>query len=555
MTESPAQDTVPQERRLHAWSWLFSASNQLKELILPLLAFVFFKRGDPDWLVLGGLGALAAASWGVLRARCYRYHISNGELLVRAGVMDRTVRHVSLARIQNVSQRRGPLHRLLGVTELRLESASGGKPEALMRVLGLSAAAELEDLLRGTQSAARAPGDASATPVLPARLLHRLGLGELIRHGLASKRGTLVLAAGFGLLAQNAELLPGGRRFVGAALEPVREWLKQELALQHGALVLMTVLAVLIGVVLALRVFSIAYALLRYHRFRLELQGERLHAEYGLLTTVRAGARLPRLQRLVLEQTVLHRLLRRCRLAVDVAGGAPGNAAGAEARLTELAPIATPDQARALLRVCVPGLDLSSLPWQRLHPGTAARRLRGALRTLLPLTALVLVADLLLHWLLPWPLVVGGAMLTAWLAWAHSRAWARFAGYAVHADWLVYRCGVWTQRWVIVMPERLQSVRVLESPFDRRAGMQRLRADAQGGAQSGHALDIAYLSRAQAQGLRELVWARISHLAPGSRIGQAPADGQTSSPVEDRNDAQCAAHSAAPVFPPLRPPL
>ncbi|MDP2370505.1 PH domain-containing protein [Rhodoferax sp.] len=511
MTEPPASDIGQSEHRLHPWSWLFSASHQLKDLLLPLLAFVFLKRGDPDWLLLGALGAALTALWGVLRARCYRYRIGQGELLVRAGILDRTVRHVALERIQNVSQRRGPLHRLLGVTELRLESASGGKPEALMRVLGLAAAAELEDLLRGTSLAPGSSGPSQAAPAAPAQVLHRLSLGELMRHGLISNRGTLVLAAGIGLLAQSWEFLPRGHRAIGALLEPARQWFARELALQHWALLLVTVLAAMTVALLALRVFSIAYAVFRYHGFRLELLGERLHAEHGLLTTVRAGARLPRLQRLVLEQTLLHRLLRRCRLEVDVAGGASNATAHAEARLAELAPIATPEQAHALLRVCVPGLDLSTLPWQRLHPGTAARRMRGAARGLLAVTLLALSLDMLLNWWMPWPVLVGGALLWAWGAWAHARAWARFAGYAVHADWLVYRSGIWTRRWVIVMPERLQSVSLLESPFDRRAGMQRLRAEAQGGAQSGHALDIGYLSTQQARQLRDLVWARIAH--------------------------------------------
>ena len=379
-----------------------------------------------------------------------------------------------------------------------------------MRVLSLPAAAQLEDLLRGAQPQAGSANPPAVETAVPARLLHALHLGDLIRHGLVSNRGTLVLAAGLGLLAQNSELLPGRRQLLGAILEPARQWLKQEMALQHWALVLGAILAVLLAVMLALWVFSIAYAVLRYHGFRLELHGERLQADYGLVTTVRAGARLPRVQRLVLEQTLLHRLLRRCRLAVEVSGGASSQAADAEARLSELAPIASPEQARALLQVCVPGLDLSTLQWQGLHPGTAARRLRGALRGVLLVTALVVAADMLLHWLLPWPLIVAGVLLATGGAWAHARAWAGFAGYAVHADWLVYRCGVFGQRWVIVMPQRLQSVSMLESPFDRRAGMQRLRADAQGGTKSGHALDIAYLSVAQAQGLRELVWSRIA---------------------------------------------
>ena len=52
--------------------------------------------------------------------------------LVREGLLDRTQRHIPFARIHNISQQSQFFHRLLGVTVLRLDSAAGGKPEAVI---------------------------------------------------------------------------------------------------------------------------------------------------------------------------------------------------------------------------------------------------------------------------------------------------------------------------------------------------------------------------------------------------------------------------------------
>ncbi|MFN9746124.1 MAG: hypothetical protein ACK57B_10820 [Betaproteobacteria bacterium] len=65
--------TQEPQLRLHGWSWLFKASTALKELALPLLAFVVLKR-EEELLLLGvtvGV-ALLALAWGQLRARSLR---------------------------------------------------------------------------------------------------------------------------------------------------------------------------------------------------------------------------------------------------------------------------------------------------------------------------------------------------------------------------------------------------------------------------------------------------------------------------------------------------
>jgi putative membrane protein len=518
MTESPIsqfeQNTETVEHKLHGWSWAFTASHQLKKVALPLLAFVFLQNNPSKFIIFSVLGALAAVIWGVLQARSFRYSVMDGELLVRAGVWNKTIKHIPSTRIQSITQRRGVFHRLLNVTELRIDSASEGKHEAMMKVLSLAAAANLEELLRGAvfqPNSIKSNADqfTSADAASRREILHSLDFGELVRHGLISNQSIVVLAAAFGVLSKHTEHIKKFS-FLRDLTAPLRDLALKDFALQHLLLMFFLSLLSLMVLMLCLRIFSIGFAIVKYYGFKLEMEGEGLHAEYGLVNKVRCGVRLPRLQRLVLVRSWLHRRFDRCRLAVDVVGGVAKDKSGAEAKLRELAPIATPGQADALLSVCLSNFDLAKLSWQPLHPAAAMRRFRQLMLWTFPVVLLLIGVGVLMKWPLPKAVLFLCIPLLCFSLWRYAIAWARFTAYAEHANCLVYRTGVLTQRWVIVMPTRLQSVSLLESSLDRRTGVRRLRADTQGGSCKGYALDIPYLSLAEAQRLRELIWGKIT---------------------------------------------
>jgi putative membrane protein len=501
--------------RLHPISWLFGIIGMLKQMIAPLFAVLVLGQRDSAWALWALPVLLVLALGSALRARAFRYEVTGRELLVREGLWDRSVRHIPLARIQNITQRRNFLHRRLGVTELRLESAAGGKPEAVMKVLGMAAATRLEALLRGPASAtapARAddahnPGDTRAPAQDTPRLVFHMPWREVVLLGWTSRRGQLALAAALGVVMPNEKLrLWLGQWFegpLGALAAVFRSDLRNH-AWIH--LLLLTLGLLLVGLLL-LRVMSVAMTVLKYHRFRLELQGERLLASHGIGTQVRAAVRLPRLQRWVLKSTWLQRRLNRCQLGVTVAG----ESANAEkfARFKDLAPLATPAQAQALLRLCLPALDWPHLPWQPLSEASLKRRLLGQARWGLPLWLAGLGANAALGAPLPWAvLLVGSALLlVAWVL--HARAWVRFAACALDGEVMVYRSGVFTQRWVLVSCRKMQTLRLYSSGLDRRLGLQHLQADTQGGRRSARALDIPCLPADQAQTLRDLLWQRL----------------------------------------------
>jgi putative membrane protein len=495
-------------KRLHPLSWVFYFANLTPHVVFPLFGFLVLGQSQKQWALWALVFIVPIYLWVGLRASLYRYCISADELVIRDGVIDRTLRHIPLARIQNVSQRRKFLHRMLGVTELRLESASGKKPEAIMAVLSIAAATELEAILRGHDTSLdlnASTGQASG------RVLHKLAWSEILRLGLISNRGMVITVLLFGIAMRQDALRNIFSQRMSIFSNQVRHMIADQIALHHYFWLALLFISALLGMVILLRLLSILLAVLRYKGFTLELEGERLLARHGLGTQVRTSARLPRLQRWLLEESWLHRRFRRCRLAVTVVGSSQldrRNKFGADGNFTELAPIATMEQAQALLRLCLPRLEWDQLQWQSL-PAAARHRLLKQARWLLPATPGLFWLNHTLGWHLPWPiLAVGLCLLTAALV-GHALAWQRFAGYAESGDILVWRSGVFHKRWVIIAISRLQSVRLSSSALDRRLGIQTLQADTQGGSRRQRALHIPSLNQATALALRERIWQRM----------------------------------------------
>ena len=84
------------------------------------------------WLLLFLVPATIVA---ITRYFSFRLRYEGTELVIRSGIFFRNERHVPYARIQNLDAVRNVAHRLLGVTEVRVETGGGQAPEATISVL------------------------------------------------------------------------------------------------------------------------------------------------------------------------------------------------------------------------------------------------------------------------------------------------------------------------------------------------------------------------------------------------------------------------------------
>ena len=507
--DAPALPPGGNERRLHPWSWLFVLLQQLRQFIVPLLVLLFLGRGDSYALwPLVGVAALAATS--VWRYFTYRYRIDDDRLVVREGVFQRQVRQVPFARIHNVALHQSLLHRAFGVAEVRLESAGGKKPEAEMRVLHMDEALALERLIR-IRGAAAVGADAGSDAgqdgferdqAAPAgddegRLLLRLPAGELIRLGLVSNRGMVVVG---GVFAVAWQAMPE-RALAGAVKDAVAGIFGYASSFADGPAARAVAMAMVVVLALTLlRLLSVALALLQYHGFRLLLQGRRLTVERGLLTRLRTSVSRRRIQSWTLREGLLHRLLRRRALHVDTAAGV--GESGEQRGLRELAPIATPLACDALVREVLPGVAWPPVGWRRLHPRAWQRlALSGVLLSLVATVAAC------------WYFGPAGLLALAWVPWSAyaARQHARRAGYALDARMLAVREGWWTRRWRFAEIDKLQALSLQQSPLDRWFGMATLWLDT-AGARPGTLLQLRFLPEAEARALHGRLAAELARM-------------------------------------------
>src|ERR687889_216912 len=116
-----------------------------------------------QWWLLA-LGALILLAWSALEWLRRTYALEGGALRLEQGVLSRQLRAVPFDRIQQVDLIRKPLHRLLGVATLRVETAGGGSAaEVDLHVVTLAEAQALRSaLLRAKAQAVAESGAARA---------------------------------------------------------------------------------------------------------------------------------------------------------------------------------------------------------------------------------------------------------------------------------------------------------------------------------------------------------------------------------------------------------
>jgi putative membrane protein len=508
--------------RLHPMSWLFILLRQLKSFALPLVVLLFTGRGEQNPGDLVGFGAAGLlAVYAVWQYFTYRYGFLEHALVIRSGILQRNLRLIPFDRVQNVTLHQSLLHRLVGVAEVKLESAGGmGQAEAQMQVLRLDQAHALEAMVRGhhhdgaqrpldgetTTDGAGMADAATGVAGAPQGLWLQLSTAELVRLGLISNRGMLVVAAGFAYLSQTGGDL---MHQVSSGVEDVaREGLAMAEAWHLGppAYAALGVL-VLVSLMAAVRVLSIALAILQFHDFRLHAGGRELRVERGLLSRLRSHLPKRRIQAYALRESLLHRWFGRRSLRVDRAAMEAENESQS---LRDLVPLATPEVMDGILARLLPAGGWPPREWHPLHPLAWWRKFA-------PLAVAVLVATAVLVAFEGLPGLWALGLLP--FVYLRARVWARYSGWALDGGLVAFRQGWLDRHWRFAEVRKLHAIEVKQSPFDRRHGMASLHLDTAGASPMAPALAIPYLAAEDAVALAT----RLRALMPRDEAPLSPA--------------------------------
>lgn len=317
-------------RRLHPLSPFLQSIRQLTLLVGFVFWQTFASLGLAGLLGVAALILIGTVIVSVLSWRYTGYEIVGRELRIHEGLLSRRTRAIPLERLQSAEVVRPFLARISGLAELRLEVVGGGKAEAPLAYLTV---ADAQSLRTHVLNLAAGPTAPSAPEPEPEQALYRVEDEDLILSQV---------------LAPEVLFLP-----IAAAVVVIQF----ATAGSFGFIAIASTITALIGVA-----SRPARRLTRDWRCRLTASADKLHIRRGLFEERSQIVPLHRVQAVTVTWPWLWRPKQWVRVTLDLAAQGSQGAESADATATTLMPVAAVPQARSIVPLCVPGVDILGLP-------------------------------------------------------------------------------------------------------------------------------------------------------------------------------------------------
>lgn len=514
---NPIDATADQDKYLHPISLVFSLISQIRSNVIPaIFGLLGAANGELLYIVLALVFLVPSVGLSIVRYFTVRYRISNGELVVNEGLFFRRTRTVPVGRIQNIDLVQGILHRMFKVAEVRVETASGTKPEAVLSVLSLTQVELLRrnvfklksdnsasgqcggtefdgagEPIEGLSLGPNGPcgGEETDAAVSPWRQTDDVGgttlleipIGWLAKAGFASNRGFIMVGVMLGLYFQFDSRVGEDYDF-----SFIQQWLPtlDNVFFAYAA----AAGAVAVGL-LMLRVLGVGWYILRFFGYRLSLVGDDFKVACGLFTKVSATVPRERVQFISIHNGLIARMMGLASIRIETAGGSSSQNEDATTTISRrwFIPVIPAADVDAMVSQLRPDVDWSpgTFDWQPLSVRAKNRFMRIAV-----FIALVLGPIGYLYFGL-WGLCLTPVAMPVflWVAVKKSRS----VRYARTPFGVVYRSGILTRKLSLTFFEKIQIAETVQTPFDRRWGMATLVVDTAAAGPADHKIEIKYL--------------------------------------------------------------
>lgn len=281
-------------------------------------------------LVAVAVGLYQYLAWRVLAF----WFDTDGDFRVLSGVIFRKERRVQLSRIQAVDVVQPLAARLFGMAALVIEVAGQDDSRVKLKYLTVTDAREIR-----REVLARAAGLHHTAAEAPQTALVRVPTWDLALSLLLRSSTVFLLLASVGVVVVSF-LIEG--------------WSGLALVLVTGGVPLVLVVS----------------EFLRYYGFTVAESPDGLRLRFGLLRTETRTVPPGRVQAIDFVEPLLWRPRRWVRVRVNIAGvgGKDSDAGNSQAKETLLIPVATIDQARALVARVLPDVHVDDLDWHPAPP-------------------------------------------------------------------------------------------------------------------------------------------------------------------------------------------
>jgi len=478
------------ERRLHPLTIFYRAIISLPGLAFPLY-LAFMNKDSQEWffIVLTIVFALVAFPFNFLSYYYFTFLIKKDEIIIKHGVLSRNQRNIPIERVQNVDITQNFLQQMLNIAKVEIQTAGGTETEGLLEYVSKKDAEEIRDVIRQYQNIIEQKKDGEKVAVEQdnnhtedelieentyystdrstktynsfnsnnngEKELFRMSIRELVTYGMLRFR-PLVLVGIF-ILLQYLNVFP-------SVMEDVESYLDVESLKQLD--VTMIVIYALLFLILTMFLSWIADIVLtvnQFYDFRLSLEGNKLHTEYGLLGKRKGTIPLKKLQSITMASNFITRKLNLYSLRLQTAG------LGVRKSMPEIAvPLASYGRVQELAH----GIRNYQEPidFKHVSPLTIRRAIFRYSIGVLPIFAVGLYISIWMAFLLILtPLIYYAAVLRY-----------QYRGYAIQDENIIIKQGFFFQRISIIPIQKIQTLHIVETFFQRRLGLATINVDTAG---------------------------------------------------------------------------
>jgi putative membrane protein len=485
-------------RRTSPLAILFFLGKLLRDIVknawqsfAPIAALLIASSGNiVDRLKIGAIVVLIliiVAS--VLRYVFFRFRITEDSILIREGVIRKKQLDIKFDRIQGINTQQNIVYRYLDLVTVSFDTAGSSGDEGNLPAVPSAFAQALREQIGRPLG----PGPAvdSTENIAVSEPLLALDWRDMIRIGLSDKRVLLVMAL----------LSPLLDRLGDEADEAISSYVDsaKQGAMQFGVVGdVFLFIQIGIAVILLLALISVTAAFLRYHDFKLHLDGNTLRSRGGLLTRHEVSMDLGKIQTLRLQQGIILRAFRRFKMTARQARSSHRNDSSKNFTI----PVVTEELATSLRRrfLFQEGRGLVQIPTSTHFQAISkySMRMPALINVLLPLLVTAIAYSIegdreTLLFLLWIPI----SILHIFKTWQH-------AGFHYTDDGLVRRSGTFGYRTVALLYRKVQRVTVSQSPLQRRKGLATLRVYMASGS-----VRVPFIEHGLARQLRDFILYKV----------------------------------------------
>ncbi len=442
-------------KRLHPIAAVTNFFKQLKELIVPFIAFFVFgtKASEGDlWFFMGSFAVvILVLGIGVLNWLRFSYRLEEGELRMEYGLLVRKKRYIPFDRIQSLDFSEGILHRPFGLVKVKVETAGpsgAADAEAVLTAISKEEANRIQDII--AQAKGKLVEDALDTEVerleerAEEKVIYQISSKELLVLATTSGGVGVVLSAMVAFLSQLDDLIP----YESAYREVER--------VVSNGIIIVSVL-VFIGFLLAW-VVALIGTMVKFAQFTVKKTEREIIISRGLLEKRQITIPLNRIQAVRISENILRQPFGLCSVYLISAGGSVRNTEGSKMLLL---PAVKKAQVAHILQEHLPILATTQ-PFNKPPKRSLPRYLiRGALMVIPLVIAAIAIFKL-------WGLL-------SIMLFLFSSGWSfviyKDAGWSIEGQQLNIQYRGFIKHTLFMKKNNVQSVSYKESFFQRRKNL------------------------------------------------------------------------------------